>query len=268
MKIFIPALCCPAMLLCSDIALGREFELPLWRTEMAALGYQLPKPFGINLSYLTLAQSAQVNQIDLPNNLFPGMHLSSSLAAQEMSILTLKADVWLLPFFNVYGLVGKTRGDSQANVTVSAGKFDLFEMPFKINLDGDLYGAGFTLVAAKGNWFSLFDLSQSYTQLTAVEGAVATTVMSPRVGYDFATKGMPLRIWVGGMYQHVEQILEGRLSNIGFIMEGQYRVEQSLISPWNAIGGAQYQWNEHFSALFEVGWGERTSAFASLDFRF
>ncbi len=77
MKIFIPALCCPAMLLCSDIALGREFELPLWRTEMAALGYQLPKPFGINLSYLTLAQSAQVNQIDLPNNLFPGMDLSS-----------------------------------------------------------------------------------------------------------------------------------------------------------------------------------------------
>ena len=269
MKLFFSALCCPALLFFSDMAFGESFKLPFWRSVVEALGYQLPNPFGVSVSYLTLAQSAQVNQIDLQDGLFPKkMGLSSSIAAQEMSILTLKADVWLLPFLNVYGLVGQTRGESNAKVTVNWEKFDLFEMPFKINLDGNLYGAGFTLVAAKGSWFSLFDLSQSYTQLTAVDGAVATTVMSPRVGIDFSTKGLPLRLWVGGMYQHVAQTLGGNLSNIGFDLDGRYRVEQSLTSPWNAIGGAQYQWNDHLSALFEVGWGKRTSAFASLDFRF
>lgn len=250
---------------------GQSFELPLWRSEVEARGYTLPKPFGLNLSYMALEQKAQVNQIDLDiPKLSDAIGFKADLANQTMSVTTLRGDVWLLPFLNLYALAGKTRGESQANVDVELFNRPLIkDLPFTINLDGNLFGGGFTLVGGLKQWFALVDASRTYTTLTVVDGSVATTVISPRIGYDFTQKGIPMRLWVGSMYQDVEQVLTGDLSKIiGSKFSGSYRVEQSLLSPWNGIAGLQYQFHPNVYGLVEVGFGQRKSAFATLDLRF
>ncbi len=35
-----------------------EFSLPIWKEKAEALGYELPKPIGFNLSYMTMEQGS------------------------------------------------------------------------------------------------------------------------------------------------------------------------------------------------------------------
>ena len=297
--------------LCSGNSWATDFELPLWREEVEAQGYVLPKPFGLNISYMGLEQAADINSIAfsglaipsitvplpewLPEFVLPEVPLSdqdivieANPASQHMDVLTLRGDVWLLPFLNFYGLVGKTTGYSETSITIDSFKglpvqfvpaFN--DVDFRLDLDGYLYGVGAVLAGGYESWFGLVDISYTQTQLTVIDGNIASRVILPRIGYDFSHHtSVPLRIWIGAMHQKVEQSLSGSLTQLHLPQKiqallnvvnqgknGAFHVEQSLSSPWNGLIGAQYQWNDSINLLLEVGLGERKSAFFTVDFR-
>lgn len=255
---------------------AQSFSLPIWKEEAEALGYVLPKPFGLNLNYMTMDQDIAVdsirfsdsNLLDLVSNIFD---FDAESGSQSTEVLSLRGDVWIFPFLNVYGMVGKVKGSSETTV-VMKGKITGREtrFPFELDLDGDLYGGGFVLAGGYGNWFGLVDASYTKTNLTVIDGAIDAIVVSPRVGYDFYSMGDPIRVWVGAMYQDVEQSLSGDLKSIGIpqLPNGRFHVEQHLSTSWNPIFGMQYQVNPNLYVLSEAGFGERTSFFVSVDFRY
>lgn len=282
------ALC---LLLGSTASVAESFSLPIWKEEAEARGYVLPKPFGFNVSYMSLEQGIAVDSIGFEGLSFLGRPLPSDWIAveaapgrQKSEVVSLRADVWLFPFLNVYGMVGKLSGYSETNVTVglkgsSSLKGD--PLPFRLDLDGNLYGAGLVLAGGYGNWFGLVDASYTQTDLTVIDGAIDAYVVSPRVGYDFTNKGVPLRLWAGAMYQDVEQSLSGQISNLDLPAdlkkilgpfdpkkEARFNVEQRLITDWNPIIGMQYQISPSLYLLGEAGFGDRTSLFFTVDMRF
>nr|WP_237467887.1 TonB-dependent receptor [Vibrio stylophorae] len=260
------------------MANSQNFSLPIWKEKAEALGYVLPKPFGINVNYMSLEQGIAVDSIafggssalDFVGKLFD---FSAEGGTQSTEVLNLRADVWLLPFLNVYGMAGKITGHSKTTV-VMKGRLSQKEtrFPFELNLDGDLYGAGLVLVGGYENWFALVDASYTKTNLTVIDGGIDAIVISPRLGYDFNQMGVPLRLWVGGMYQDVEQSLSGDMKSIGLnipnLESARFYVEQHLSTQWNPIAGAQYQLSPNWYLLGEFGMGERRSAFVSIDYRF
>ncbi|HAS62575.1 MAG TPA: hypothetical protein DCS35_08305 [Vibrio sp.] len=261
----------------AGVADAESFSLPIWKEEAEALGYELPKAFGLNLSYMTLEQGINVDSIALQGLDPLDLKMEAEPGKQVTDVITLRADVWLFPFLNIYGLVGKLEGYSETAVDYNVGiKIGDRVRPlfggridsFRLDLDGDIKGAGFVLAGGYEQWFALVDASYTQTKLTVVEGAIDAVVVSPRVGYDFHTHGVPIRFWVGAMYQNVEQELSGSIRDLGIPLDGSFEVKQSLVSEWNMLAGMQYEINKNWYLLGEMGFGERESLFFSIDRRF
>lgn len=280
------------LLVCSN---ALAFELPLLAKEAREQGYELPKPYGLSIATMQVEQGITVDHIGfsglafLGNQIPPDMvegilDIKTDNGRQDSQVYSLRGDVWLLPFLNVYGIAGKMTGTSSTRVTMKSKINWLpFEESFNFNLDldGYLYGVGTVIAGGMGNWFTLIDASKTKTKLTVIEGTIDAFVLSPRIGYDFKDKGFPLRVWAGGMYQHVEQELTGYLHKLDFGPEGnwaiglfdpdkkaRFLVSQNLVTTWNTLLGFQYQFNQQINLVGEAGLGKRISAMVSLEYRF
>ncbi len=219
------------------------------------------------------------------------------------SNITLRGDVWVFPFMNVYGIIGYTQGKSKANINAvhcDASQFPGLLNPnrllcaaidkggeslpentqFVLDMDGGTYGVGTTLAGGIGNWFALLDMNYTYTSISAINGNIKTFVAAPRVGYRWEYDGgRELRVFAGAMYQNVEQFLSGNLRDIGLPSEldhllgslapdGEFEVSQHAEDKWNSVIGFQYAFNRDWEALFEAGFGSRETLFFSLGRRF
>lgn len=292
--------------------------LPIWGDEARARGYDLPEPFGININYMNMRQNIVVDSISfsglgwdsysLPTDLF---NIKVGSTRQRSVTQTIKLDAWVLPFMNVYGIVGKTRGSSLSKVSVDADPSQykpfsmdgiiaqivhgmnksgqLRDLDFQLNFKGTTYGAGTVLAGGYGNWFGLVDMNYTQTRFDILDGSIDAFTLSPRVGYRFTTPGIgavglpdgKLSLWVGSMYQDVQQEFKGSLSDLSMpgglsaLMaianqqgQGRFDVRQHLSSPWNVLIGAQYEITRNFNLTTEVGFAERNSFFVSGEYRF
>lgn len=287
---------------------------PIWGKEAREHGYTLPKTYGLSLSYMSMDQPIKINSINLsgPLTIAPNQDLSTisnalfdnyldiSDATQEASNVTLRADMWLFPFLNIYGLLGYTDGTSSAPITCKSGRptrvignplaalvnsvcgNDSSETrrvgTFDLDYHGVTYGVGTTLAGGVGNWFTIVDINFSRTELDILDGQINSVVISPRVGYRFNPYNHELRVWVGGMYQGIQQEMSGNLSDIlsgdlaravnGIAPDGRFDVKQELESEWNTTLGFNYVLSPTWDVIAEIGMGERTSAFVGLDYRY
>lgn len=282
-------------LLCLSSSISLQaFELPLFAEDARQQGYSLPKAYGLSIGGMSVEQGIDVNSIQFSGLTYPifgtpipsdAIAISAAPGKQKSEVYTLRADLWLLPFLNIYAIGGKMSGYSETTVYIDKiGHIPIENnqgLDFRLDLDGNLYGGGVVVAGAIGNWFTLIDASLTKTKLTAIDGDIEALVLSPRVGYDFTENGIPLRVWGGAMYQEVEQHLSGYIHNLalGPVMEtlinlvdadkqGRFDVQQRLQTPWNMLIGFQYQFSTSISLLAEAGLGSRTSAMLSLESRF
>lgn len=283
---------CLLFLSYSSSLFAESFTLPIWKDEAEARGYDLPEAFGLNISYMKQTQDISVDSVGFEGTV-PALlpwnppHQISDLVevepignGKQMSeVLTLRGDVWLFPFLNLYGIVGQLKGYSETTINVKPfGKEAGIKMPFRLDLNGTLYGAGFVLAGGYKDVFALADASYTETELNVIDGTISSIVISPRIGYDFNRLGAPLRLWVGAMYQDVEQSLSGNLTDIGLtgslgslvgkVDNGRFNVEQHLVTPWNPLIGMQYKLHDRLYLLGEAGLGDRKSIFFTVDMRF
>jgi hypothetical protein len=298
-----------------------SFELPIWKSEAEARGYVLPKAFGISIGYMHVEQGINVNSIalnglresirtpDIPGFCliesplnpdkclwdFPGkpgedvavndIIIDTKGGFQESDVITLRADMWLFPFLNLYGIVGKINGTSETTIDVAldlgepGNPFTIVKgAPFSLDLDGNMYGAGIVLAGGYKEWFTIVDASYTQTSLTVIDGNIDSIVVTPRVGFDFTNYGHPIRLWVGGQYQNIQQTLKGDLRDLfpanlvnAIEKSGEtsgFEVKQELESEWNTVVGFNYVINPTFNVIGEFGFGDRQSSFISLDARF
>ena len=298
--------------------------LPFWGDEARALGYELPEPFGVSVSYMNIRQNINVdsiafnglglgsgsNFIALPSNLFD---IKVGKTRQKSETETMKLDAWVLPFMNVYGIIGHTKGSSISNVSVDSHPSNfkglsntlnriisnvihgmnqngtLKDIDFKLDFKGTTYGAGTTLVGGYGDWFSMVDINYTQTRFDILDGSIDAFTLSPRVGYRFSIPAIDalhmgpskLNVWVGSMYQDVQQEFKGNLNDLNMPAElqklmamanedgkGRFDVKQHLQSPWNVLLGAQYEITRNFNLITEFGFAERNSFFVSGEYRF
>ncbi len=80
---------------------------------------RITKPIGSNLS-MALEQNIDVNSIDLKGLPIwvPELDMQAEQGSQTSKVLTLRADMWLFPFLNLYVLGGKMTGTSETAVNV------------------------------------------------------------------------------------------------------------------------------------------------------
>ncbi|MDV7073622.1 hypothetical protein R3J21_18975 [Citrobacter werkmanii] len=277
--------------------------LPFLGDEARKRGYDLPEPFGVNINYMNIRQNINVDSINFNGLSLGGHSLDNAFkikvgnTRESSKTETLKLDAWLLPFMNIYGLVGYTDGHSISQIGVGvkgARKYhypaNLQNLDFKLDFKGTTYGIGTTLVGGVGNWFTAVDANYTQTQFDILDGSIDAFTVSPRVGYRFATPGVDtlhlpsgkLNVWVGSMYQDVQQEFKGSLNDLSMPSatlqrmvdlankdgNGRFDVKQHLQSPWNILVGAQYELTRNFNITSEIGFAERNSFFVAGEYRF
>ncbi|MGF1734654.1 hypothetical protein [Photobacterium satsumensis] len=286
----------------APLSYAQQSFFPIWGDEAEKLGYTLPNPYGFSISYMDMSNPITVNSIDLTGHpVLEALDIDANHADFTGSNITLRGDVWVFPFLNVYGIIGYTQGQSKARInSVSCDRGAVngivnnalcsvidqvgANLPdnamFTLDMDGGTYGIGTTIAGGVGSWFALLDMNYTYTSISAIDGNIKTFVAAPRVGHRWEYDGgRELRVFVGAMYQDVEQYLSGDLKSLGLPSElakavdalapdAGFEVSQSADEKWNGVVGFQYAFNRNWDVLMEAGFGQRETLFFALGRRF
>lgn len=285
LRIGLPIFLSAALLLpCTGIAEVRDDALfPLFR-EMAQ-GRTLPLPMGLRGVFYFQNQDMDAESIRLtvppvPLSGLPALPpgLPADVAGIESEAYTANArmDLWLLPFLNLYGILGYVSGEVRAEGISLPGPSSpaiaaLIPESFVLEYDGPVYGGGLTLAAGGGNWWASLDANYTWADLDLSDSSIRTLTVSPRAGIQVSPGGMKGRLWLGTMYQDIEEKQAGAVSfplMNGASIPARYDVESTAEKPWNLLVGSRWDFSPRWNAALEVGFLGRVQTMASVEYRF
>ena len=240
--------------------------LPVWGKEACERGYVLPRPFGISVGYMHQDQPFDVgdvfvNGVDVKT---PGVAVVDEVQNEETTY-TLRVDAWLFPFWNVYGILGRTSGQAVGPLMIDLapvfpglcslpGNSCQIDTSFDIRYDADVVGWGTTIAGGYKDFFGMIDYNRTKADLDISLTDAKATVISARIGWNGTIGGFSGVLWVGTMYQDIAQTLD-LLLDIG---EDNLLVtiDQSTQEAYNYVIGGQWDINRSFSILAEIGFGK------------
>lgn len=260
--------------------------LPIWGAEAAARGYQLPLPFGIGVTAFSARQPVDIHDLQLGRNGNAPVSVTNFLKIDTVDTsqqnISAKFDVLVLPFLDVYLLAGYTQGTTKGLIQVPGEPILGILDPAVLRLDaafrGPTVGAGVTLQggAKVDEWrdltaFVVADVNRTKTKLSfdnetlIADTRPVATVFSGRVGLrGTAGPSTAAGIWVGAMYQRIQQKVAGRVDGTDL----QFVVVQSPTKPWNTLVGGIVEVGKHWVLLLEGGLGARDSILGAAVYRF
>lgn len=174
---------------------GYPWRFPIWGSKVAARGFSLQYPVGIMLNYSPGSQ--EVNVSDLKVGI--GSHEPASLdfvkfgqVKAEIQAVTARADLWVLPFLDVYGIIGKVWSKTSVNVT------DPLQFHTEANFNGHVVGLGTTIAGGYHGFVSINDINHTWTTLDNLDQKIKTWMITPRIGYNLTfPKDRMLTFWIG-----------------------------------------------------------------------
>ncbi|WP_334474507.1 hypothetical protein [Vibrio sp. 16] len=275
-----------------SVKLDRVF--PLMGDMIRRKGIDLPLPYGVSVAYRNQNMNIPFNDFTIDgvrlNDLFDPEDSIGSVNAESLNI---RGDVNILPFWNVFGYIGKINVDANvdAQYTGAAGEFiqdrlndklpglgDRFcdsesvgalchstRVNVPLHLEYDLRGVGTTLSVGYREFFTSVTGTISQTRLKgATEWGDPITTIQPMIGYqlvDYRTQ-----LFVGAEYQGLEPRMEGHVKT-GDI-EFDYDIGVDL-NKWAYIVGFNKQIGRNYNLTFMYNKGETRDALTlNLGYRF
>ncbi len=220
------------------------------------------KKFGLGLVVYNQTQPYRIDTLELGVSGLDPTIIEGLDVFNETTATHFRIDYWILPFVNVFGLVGQVRGKTEVDLQgLDIG------LPIQINdlvvpTDGTVYGGGVVLAVGGKSWFGTVAYNRNETVLDVAESSVKAQVFTPRIGWYFEGGA----IWVGGMYQDVEERHVGvfELPRVGEI---PFDVTLSGSEPWNYVIGGTAGLSKHWVLALQGGFGRRQSALITLEYR-
>jgi hypothetical protein len=264
-------------------------KLPIWGQKVREMGYDLPLPFGVGANLVLMDQGIDIRnvKVGIGDPTFEIDDLGLSDARARDTAITMRLDMWLLPFANIYGIFGHIDGESELDLDISKitsnlpipGLPPVFEpgktIDLNIHYNGTTYGGGMTLAGGYKDFFASVDGNYTYSDIDIVDGDITTLTISPRVGLlvdSPAIKGS-LAFWVGAMYMKYKQTitddinlneLDPRLPSVQL----DFKLDVKNDEPWNFLFGGQWEITKRWQIMAEGGVGERKQLILGAFFRF
>jgi len=180
------------------------YTFPIFGNFLHDVGIDLPYPVGIMVNSYLAEQNILITDIAVgfeggEGDGVPLTDVTRLLEFEDVVAnaysLNFRPDVWVLPFLNVYGIVGKAWTKSDVIV----------KYPFDLNavaeLNGMTFGVGLTFAGGFKDYFMILDVNNVWTYMSNFEEPVKTRVLSPRFGKTFKLKKAESNfgLWIGAM---------------------------------------------------------------------
>ncbi|WP_350288986.1 hypothetical protein [uncultured Croceitalea sp.] len=266
-----------------NVTLG--WGLPIFGKPATKLGFGLPRPVGINvivhsqdddLDFQGISVGFGDGELADLSSLFD---LESSNIVQTTNTYFVRPDVWIFPFLNVSGIIGRADNTVAGNFNLDPefrqGIVDLApflglspgdipqSLPLNIDVSANIIGGAVTLGGGIGDVFA----SGTYQFIRAsVEEANTTTTANAYVllaGYRFPNN---LNVFAGSMGQFYDSDVSGFFElEDGNIL--RYNVN-FIPTQWNALFGVNKGFGKHWDFMVQLGIGGRQQLTAQLGYRF
>ncbi|MCK5907404.1 MAG: hypothetical protein KAG37_07425 [Flavobacteriales bacterium] len=197
------------------------YILPIWGQKLTDKNIKFQLPFGLNANYVYNRMELEMTQFDMNLNDRP----LEAIGLDEMGFkeiiaktsgINVRADAWILPFLNFYGLYSENNGSTQVSMNpFDTGLIELDPVSFK----STTWGVGTTFIYGWNNYFVSVDANYTSSGSNILEDRVGFVVASARIGrraeFD---NGMALAVYFGAMYRD----FVGHEANNGNVMLEDY----------------------------------------------
>jgi len=273
-----------------------DHKMPFMAQKVIDMGYDLPLPYGLKISYVN------VDQDQLLDNLYVGFNGSEKVfldwvafenASSQNDTVQAIFDTWLFPFMNVFGIVGKIDGNAPMDVLIDGNGFlgqlgvdcsrpgnvvicnllqdKEFTLPINANFEGNNYGIGINLAGGWNGFFATLPITYVYADMDGSNTDGAVVSASPRFGKVFNLKNRGnLALYVGGSYLDSDLTVDGTFTVPGTEFDIDYIIDQKNKDKWAAVVGANWDITKNWAIQAEYNGfvGSRETWMGSLTWRF
>ena len=260
-----------------------ERALPFFAQRVVDRGIDLPNPYNVAVSGYFGREDRELSDLAVGFNGAPLQELDFVKfpnAKVQYQAYQFQVGAWILPFLNVYSILGYTQGGGDIDITIGgAGLMNFLGIPgcaplpvlpictqtfrgtAKADYTGKTAGIGMTVAGAHDNLFFAAPMSYVISDITQSTTPGRTLNISPRLGWNQHTEH-GLVTWYGGAtYLYSKVSITGSFviptagTPIGAntTMDFEIRVQQK--DNWNYLAGANWSINKTWGVMGEVGFG-------------
>lgn len=258
-------------------------------------GYDLSLPIGTGANFFYFNQYYTADDLKLVSDSVPEIYATGVASVQNSTSgeirVTFRPDVWILPFLNVYGMVGYSQSTTRPNFEVPTVTIVFPEPIGELEIDtadviiddeliyyGPTYGGGVTVSSGYGSFFFVFDYHYMFTKPKDLTDKVESHSFSGKAGVLLGKNRDNVKgsFWLGAMFVNdnhrfsgqvdVKDILPGFEVIVGH--KATYSGTVHAKQPWNFIAGGSVIINKHHILALEAGYFKREQLSVTYGFRF
>lgn len=221
-----------------------RWKFPIWGKKVTKRGFDLQYPVGIMANGYFGSQKITISDLKVGFNDMEPVPLDFVKFGEtkaSIQTITMRADLWVFPFVDLYLLGGKTWTET------SVALIEPFKFNTDANFDGNTFGIGTTLAGGYHGAVLIVDVNHTWTKIDEIEGAIQTTLFTPRVGYNYVFQNKPwknLVLWVGAPGVFINRTTEGTIDLSDLAPDGSARpdledIRDEVAAWYNALAPAQ-----------------------------
>ena len=200
------------------------YVLPIWGQKVTDMNIKLQLPFGVNVNYVYNEMSLELTEFSM--NFYDGENLDDIINPENLNFtetvatangVNVRADAWILPFLNVYGLYSRNLGTTKIGFQPQTTEYGLgpngnlkqittLKDPIDVDpvtFNSNTFGIGATAVYGWDDYFISADGNMSWSQSDLIEETLGFFVGSARVGRVVSFRNdMKLAFYIGAMYRN------------------------------------------------------------------
>ncbi len=215
-----------------------NYIFPILGQQAYKRGFDLPYPAGVMGNFIWMDQGIilenfqlgiQNENVDLPMGPVDFIEFGSNTNASYAS--NLRADLWIFPFLDVYGIFGYGASTTEVNLTAP--------VELKSIVQQSMSTAGFGLMGAFGLgplWMSV-DANWTWTKPELLDDPVLVRVLGLRLGKSFVFRNHPERniaVWAGGMRVRMSSNTVGAIKMSDAIPPETWDRVDEIVDDYNA----------------------------------
>lgn len=215
------------------------YELPIWGEKATKAGYNLPYSAGISAQFFYQESEIVIENLHVGFNQGP-MYDLDGLVRFDRTIAnayatTVRPDIWLFPFLNVYAILGHASASTEVNFGIwlpdSTGKSrEVLSTGTVVEFSTTTSGFGFTPTIGVGGGFLALDMNWTWTDVPQLKEPARAFVFGPRFGKNFKLKKeSTVAVWAGGFRASISSNTYGNLalSEVAPIGEWTENIDES-----------------------------------------
>lgn len=219
----------------------------------------MQKPFGVSFLSTNVGETLDVTSLSLVmgGQPVPPGAVSLKTVTHTTHIAGVSADLWLLPFVNVHGMVGHLWGSANdINPTVMPGLLPPgVTIPPTQEFTGTSYGGGVTFAIGYKRMFASYDISYVTSKVDLLSDNADALIQSVRGGVKLGSGKFRTTLYAGALHESITNTLTGT----GLIpgLNPDFKIDVAPQEPWNVLAGANLELTPRFAVTVEAGFGNR-----------